>query len=76
MPRDEHDQAFSLGTDALDEESEEEGLEFQEQACLALIEGPDVGSPVLFPGSFPPTPHACLSIDRTQSPRGPPWIIF
>lgn len=74
-PRDEHDQAFSLGTDALDEESEEEGLEVQEQACLALIEGVDVGSLVSFPGSFP-TPHARLSIDRIQSPRGPPQIIF
>ena len=74
-PRNEHDQAFSLGTDALDEESEEEGLEVQEQACLALIEGVDVGSLVSFPGSFP-TPHACLSIDRIQSPRGPPQIIF
>jgi hypothetical protein len=75
VPRDEHDQAFSLSTDALDEESEEEGLEVQEQACLALIEEPDVCSHVLFPGSFP-TPHACLSIDPTESPRGPPWIIF
>ena len=74
-PRDEHDQAFSLGTDALDEESEEEGLEVQEQACLALIEGVDVGSLVSFPSSFP-TPHARLSIDRIQSPRGPPHIIF
>jgi len=66
-----NDQAFSLGTDAFDEESEEDGLEVQEQACLALIEGADVGSLVSLPGSFP-TPHACLSIDRTQSPRGPP----
>ena len=74
VPRDEH-QAFSLGTDAFDEESEEEELEVQEQACLALIEGVDVGSLVSLPHSFP-TPHACLSIDRTQSPRGPPWIIF
>ena len=73
VPRDEHDQAFSLGTDALDEESEEEGLEVQEQACLALIEGVDVGSLVSFPGSFP-TLHACLSIDRSQSPRAPPRI--
>jgi hypothetical protein len=74
VPRDEH-QAFSVGTDAFDEESEEEELEVQEQACLALIEGVDVGSLVSLPCSFP-TPHACLSIDRTQSPRGPPWIIF
>jgi len=66
-----NDQAFSLGTEALDEESEEEGLEVQEQACLALIAEPDVDSLVSLPGSFP-TPHACLSIDRTQSPRGPP----
>jgi hypothetical protein len=74
VPRDEH-QAFSVGTDAFDEESEEEELEVQEQACLALIEGVDVGSLVSFPGSFP-TLHACLSIDRIQSPRGPPQIIF
>jgi len=74
VPRDEH-QAFSLGSDALDEEGEEEGLEFQEQACLALIEGVDVGSLVSLPGSLP-TPHACLSIDRIQSPRGPPQIIY
>ena len=51
------------------------GLEVQEQACLALIEGVNVGSLVSFPSSFP-TPHACLSIDPTESPRGPPWIIF
>jgi hypothetical protein len=70
-----NDLAFGLGADALEEESEEEGLEVQEQAYLALIEELDVGSHVLFPGSFP-TPHACLSIDRTQCPRGPPWIIF
>ena len=70
-----NDQAFSFGTDALDEESEEDVLEVQEQACLALIEEPDVGSLVSLPGSFP-TPHACLSIDPTQSPRGPPEIIF
>ena len=47
----------------------------QERACLALIEGPDVVSLVLLPASFP-TPHACHSIDRSQSPRAPPWIIF
>jgi len=70
-----NDQAFSLGTDPFDEASDEEELEVQEQACLALIEGVEVGSLVSFPGSFP-TPHACLSIDRIQSPRGPPQIIF
>ena len=73
VPRDEHDQAFSLGTDALDEESEEEGLEVQEQACLALIEGVDVGSLVSLPGSFP-TPHACLSIE--SNPRVVPLRSF
>ena len=60
-----NDQAFSLGSNAFDEESEEEELEVQEQACLALIEGVDVSSPVSLPASFP-TPHACLSIDRTN----------
>jgi hypothetical protein len=71
FPHDGNDQAIHLSAQAYDEESEEDEFEGQEQACLALIEGPIAGSFVLLPRSFP-TLHACLSIDRIQSPRGPP----